>query len=135
MPGFSRIVKHTVVSSGLHDADIRPPALLGEFKRLSLRDAAAFFPASDSLEDVPCPACGLDGAHPAFLKDGFTFARCGGCQSLYVSPRPRADLLARYFEGRADALARPTLASTYETIVDDLRDDTQQAIVTSQERG
>jgi len=97
MPGSSRIIKHTVVSSGLHDADIRPPALLGEFKRLSLRDAARFFETPDSREEVPCPACGKAESAPAFNKDGFSFVRCDGCQSLYTSPRPRAKDLARYF--------------------------------------
>lgn len=97
MPGSSRIVKHTVVSSGLHDADIRPPALLDEFKRLSLRDAAAFFDSPDALEFVPCPACGSEETPGDFEKDGYTYALCGECQSLFVSPRPRAHVLARYF--------------------------------------
>lgn len=97
MPGSNRIMKHTVVSSGLHDADIRPPALLGELKRLSVRDAAHFFGAPDALEAVRCPACGEDGGRPAFAKDGFAYVECGHCRSLYVTPRPRAELLARYY--------------------------------------
>lgn len=97
MTGSSRIVKHTVVSSGLHDADIRPPALLSEFKRLSLRDAAAFFGGPSALEPVSCPACGLDSAPEAFYRDGYRYALCGGCESLYVSPRPKADALDRYY--------------------------------------
>lgn len=96
MPGPSRIVKHTVVSSGLHDADIRPPDLLEAFKQLSLRDAAALFGAPDALEQVPCPACGADAPAYAFEKDGYHFQDCGQCQSRYVSPRPRADALKRY---------------------------------------
>lgn len=97
MPGSSRIVKHTVVSSGLHDADIRPPALLEELKRLSLRDAAAYFSGPDALVEVSCPACGSSAAAPAFERDGFAFAHCTDCESLYLSPRPRPELLARYF--------------------------------------
>ncbi len=92
----SRISKHTVLSSGLHDADIRPPALLSEFRRLSIRDAAAFFPA-ERREDVPCPACGLDRPRPAFTKESFAWVQCESCRSVYVSPRPVAGQLERYY--------------------------------------
>ncbi len=97
MSASNRIMKHTVLSSGLHDADIRPPALMSELMRLSLRDAARFFGEPDALESVACPACGQDEARPAFEKGGFTFAQCGACQSLYVNPRANAALLDRYY--------------------------------------
>lgn len=96
MTGSSRITTHTVLSSGLHDADIRPPHLLNEFRALSIRDAAAYFPG-DSLAPVPCPACGHDEPRPAFTKEGFTYRCCGQCRSLYVSPRPSEAALHRYF--------------------------------------
>jgi hypothetical protein len=97
MPSTSRVVKHAVVSSGLHDADIRPPALLGEFKRLSVRDAAVYFAAPGALEAVSCPACGRASSPCSFEKDGFDFVECRDCHSLYVSPRPRGEILARYY--------------------------------------
>lgn len=108
-----RISKHTVVSSGLHDADIRPPALLNEFRRLSIRDAAAFFPA-ERREAVPCPGCGLDRSRAAFSKEGFEWVQCDGCRSVFVSPRPGADQLDRYYAEseagrfRADQFAQAT---------------------------
>ena len=61
--GSSRVSKHTVLSSGLHDADIRPPALLSEFRRLSIRDAATYFPAGHR-EAVPCAGCGTGAPRP-----------------------------------------------------------------------
>ena len=97
MPGSNRIMKHTVLSSGLHDADIRPPALMSELMRLSVRDATRFFGDARGLEKVECPACSQDDANPAFEKNGFAYVRCGACQSLYVSPRPNAELLSRYY--------------------------------------
>jgi len=97
MSGSNRIMKHTVLSSGLHAADISPPALMSELMRLSLRDAAQFFGAPDALEAVACPACGQEDSRPAFEKGGFTFAQCGACQSLYVNPRPNGLLLDRYY--------------------------------------
>lgn len=97
MTGTSRITTHTVLSSGLHDADIRPPALLNEFRALSIRDAAAFFPIN-TLADVPCPACGQDEPQTTFSREGFTYQCCGHCHSLYVSPRPTKAALDRYYD-------------------------------------
>ncbi len=97
MSGSHRITKHTVLSSGLHDADIRPPALLNEFKRLSLRDAAHFLGDPSTWHPVPCTACGQDAPTPAFVKEGFPYTQCGHCDSLYVNPRPRTDAVTRYY--------------------------------------
>ena len=92
----SRVSKHTVLSSGLRDADIRPPALLGEFRRLSIRDAETFFPV-ERREPVPCPGCGAHAPQPAFAKAGFAWVQCEACRSVYVSPRPTAAQLDRYY--------------------------------------
>ena len=97
MPGTNRITKHTVLSSGLHDADIRPPALLNEFKRLSLEGAATYFGTPNALEKGPCPACGVDDPESAYEKDGYHYVRCMACESLYVNPRPTSAALARYY--------------------------------------
>ncbi len=97
MPGSHRITKHTVLSSGLHDADIRPPALLNEFKRLSLRDAAHFLGEESTWEAVACTACGQDVPSPAFVKEGFPYTQCDHCSSLYVNPRPRVADVTRYY--------------------------------------
>ena len=97
MPGSHRITKHTVLSSGLHDADIRPPALLNEFKRLSLRDAAHFLGDESTWESVACTGCGEDRPKPAFVKEGFPYSQCRHCSSLYVNPRPRAADVTRYY--------------------------------------
>ncbi len=92
----SRISKHTVLSSGLHDADIRPQGVLNEFRRLSIRDAETFFPMA-SREAIACPACGHDASTPAFVKAGFAWVQCDACRSLYVSPRPTAIEIERYY--------------------------------------
>tara|TARA_R110001592_G_scaffold45060_5_gene144330 strand:+ start:1620 stop:2645 length:1026 start_codon:yes stop_codon:yes gene_type:complete len=98
MPGSHRVTKHTVLTSGLHDADIRPPELLSELVRLSERDATLYFGAAESLQSVPCPACDTSKNHCAFTKNGFDYARCAQCTSLFVNPRPRTEDLARYYK-------------------------------------
>ncbi len=81
-------MKRVVVSSGLQEVDIRPPALMSEFKRLSIHDAAEYFADSAKRVEVDCPACGANGGTPVFNKYDFLYVKCGRCGSVYVSPRP-----------------------------------------------
>lgn len=95
-------MKRVVVTTGLHVADIKPPALMSEFKKLSIQDAAEFL--SDPAHQVPCacPACGQTAATPAFSKQDFLYSECTACGSVYVSPRPSESLLQHYYaESRA----------------------------------
>ena len=81
-------MKRVVVSTGLHVADIKPPALMSEFTRLSIEDTANYL--ADTAHHVPCtcPACGHAHAATAFAKQGFQYNECDECGSVYVSPRP-----------------------------------------------
>ena len=45
-------MKRVVVTSKLHEEDIRPPQLLSEFKRLSVEDAGRFFGDAGALVAV-----------------------------------------------------------------------------------
>jgi SAM-dependent methyltransferase len=90
-------MKHVVVSSGLNEDEIRPSALMSEFKRLSILDAAEYFAGSDKRIAVPCPACDADSPVPAFSRFDFLYNRCGACGSVYVSPRPDDEAMADYY--------------------------------------
>lgn len=94
-------MKRAVVSTGLHDADIRPAPLLSEFKRLSIEGAREYFGDASALVEVNCPACDAAEAGAAFEKQGFQYARCGSCESVYVSPRPSREALNRYYQTSA----------------------------------
>ena len=95
--GPARLMKRVVVSSGLREADIRPPALMSEFKRLSIHDAAEYFREPSSRIEVPCPACASSNREPAFAKYDFLYNRCGDCGSVFVSPRPTQAALDTYY--------------------------------------
>jgi len=97
-------MNHVVVTQEMHEADIRPPTLLSEFKRLSVQDAKRFFGDPATLVEVPPPSS-EDGASTfAFEKDGFRYMQAAECGSLYVSPRPTKDALADYYRNsRASA--------------------------------
>jgi hypothetical protein len=59
-------MKRVVVTTGLREADIRPPALMSEFKRLSIQDALDFFADPECRVEIACPACGGGNAHAVF---------------------------------------------------------------------
>ena len=63
-------MKRVVLTSELHEADIRPSELLSEFKRLSVQDAQDFFGDPSKLVEVPNPATGEGGSSFAFERDG-----------------------------------------------------------------
>lgn len=90
-------MKRVVISSGLHEVDIRPPALMSEFKRLSIQDAADFFADPATLVEVNCPACDAADGEPVFRKQEFLYRRCRECGSVFVSPRPSDAALAGYY--------------------------------------
>lgn len=90
-------MKRVVVTSDLHEADIRPSELLSEFKRLSIEDAGTFFGDASKLVEVPNPSTGEGEAAFAFEKDGFTYNLARDCGSLFVSPRPTKEALQDYY--------------------------------------
>jgi len=90
-------MKHIVVMSDLKSADIRPPALLSRFRQVSIAESEIFFDHS-RLVDVPCPACQNTDKSEAFVKNGFTYADCTQCRSVYVTPRPAEHDLTNYYE-------------------------------------
>ncbi len=94
---MTRRMKRVVVSSGLREADIRPPALLSEFKRLSVQDALEFFGDPAQLVEINCPACDSRNSKVVFRKNEFFYRCCVACGSVFVSPRPTEAALANYY--------------------------------------
>lgn len=90
-------MKRVVMATGLHETDIRPPALMSEFKRLSLLDASNYFGDPSKLVEVVCPACDSAEKDIAFKKNEFLYNKCCECESLYVSPRPTKEALDEYY--------------------------------------
>ena len=85
----------TVVSlQDLLELEIRPGALLGEYQRLT--EAAVRAWPRGALRDVACQACGHATARPAFDRFGLSYKECERCGTVYLSPRPPAQLLAEH---------------------------------------
>lgn len=90
-------MRRVVIDSDLQEQQIRPKPLFTEFRRQSIEDTREFFSDPDALVEVPCPACDSSAATPAFDKEGFHYKQCSACESVYVSPRPTAEALTRYY--------------------------------------
>jgi len=82
----------------MREADIRPQDLLDEYLRLSAEDAALYFPDPAALPARPCPGCNEDRPAPAFEKLGFSYVRCGNCDTLYANPCPDNASLSGFYE-------------------------------------
>lgn len=103
-------MKNIVIFDDYHERDLKPPALLREYLRLSERDVAAFL-LTAPLREVPCPACRSSRTEAAFEKWGMAYKECDDCGTLYVSPRPDDEVLSRYdAESEARRYWRETLA-------------------------
>lgn len=86
----------TPPGDAMREHDIRPKALLDEFFTRLKRDADRLARRRHEFVAVRCPMCGGDDVRAAFEKDGFPYADCGVCGSLFASPRPTAAALAEY---------------------------------------
>lgn len=79
----------------MKEHEIRPQAIFDEYLRLTEEDTRTYF--QDAVcHEICCPACGGAGSQ-AFIKSGFNYVECSGCQTLYVSPRPERAAFERYY--------------------------------------
>src|SRR5688500_17283427 len=81
----------------MREQDIRPKALFDQFLAASREDAGLLFADPSAFQVIPCPACGAGAVASSFDKLGFEYRECAGCGSLYVSPRPPAELFDRFY--------------------------------------
>ena len=76
---------------------LRPKNLYDDVLAQRELDGNEFFRLyADKFVDVRCPACDADGLLQ-FHKWGFGHKKCQNCSTLYVSPRPKEDLLMNYY--------------------------------------
>jgi len=99
-------MKRTVLDTDLQRSDIRPPSLIRNFREVSRVSSLEFFGDESELDTVRCPACDTDKVIPVFKKEEYTYNMCLECGSLFVSPRPRAELLRNYYLHSRAGLAR-----------------------------
>lgn len=79
----------------MKEEEIRPKGIFDEYLRLARIDTERYFGSCERTA-VRCPACGTSGEH-VFDKHGFSYRQCPDCLTLYVSPRPPAESINRYY--------------------------------------
>ena len=100
----------------MKEEEIRPQAIFDEYLKLAQVDTKTFFEKANR-KSVPCPACNTEGDH-AFNKNGFDYALCPNCSTLYVSPRPVNEAFNRYY---TDAPSVEYWATTFYKVTADAR--------------
>ncbi|MDO8463836.1 MAG: class I SAM-dependent methyltransferase [Gallionella sp.] len=71
----------------MKEHEIRPEALLNRYIELSAQDAERCFGDASRIETA-CVACGDARSIHQFGKNGFAYAQCAVCGTLFQSPRP-----------------------------------------------
>ena len=79
----------------MKEAEIRPQDIFDEYLRLAQQDTETYFRDAKRTA-CNCPACEEKGKH-SFKKNGFDYALCNACNTLFVSPRPEAEAFTRYY--------------------------------------
>lgn len=80
----------------MKESDIRPEALLSRYLQLSAEDAERCFDGV-KRQERPCVACGNTGILREFEKNGFAYASCIHCGTLYQTPRPPIDAFEAFY--------------------------------------
>lgn len=92
-----------LATPGFRETDIRPANLLDEQARRYAADVRWLLEHRSEFVSVPCPACGASDSFEAFRKYELRYARCALCETVYVNPRPTAELLELYYERSENA--------------------------------
>lgn len=81
----------------LSSEDIRPSQFNLVQKQLLLFDQSELFKKSAEFIYVNCPACCHSDYVKVFEKYSFTYVKCEKCETVYINPRPTADMLTEYY--------------------------------------
>jgi 2-polyprenyl-3-methyl-5-hydroxy-6-metoxy-1,4-benzoquinol methylase/ribosomal protein S27E len=82
----------------MKEFDIRPRKLFNQYLKLSKEDNTLFFTDHSRFIEIECPGCGSEKQLPGLMKHGFKYVQCADCSSLYLSPRPPADMYDLYYQ-------------------------------------
>lgn len=79
----------------MKEEEIRSRETLAAYLRMVGEDCRRIF--GEGLQPVNCPACGSAQATKQFVKDGFEYAVCNTCETLFARTRPSFSLLQRFY--------------------------------------
>lgn len=138
-------MKTIVLDRDVYEEEVKPHALLEEYRGLLAREVEEAMAGDRSLHEVECPGCGAATGPEVFAVYGMRYRECPACKSVYVSPRPDAEALHRFYrcsrsfafwrerilpatrEARRDKLFRPR-AQWLLDIVDEYRPEASKGV-------
>lgn len=82
--------------------EIRPDELLRRYLELSAEDAEKCF-ANTPRTAVHCVACGSAAVAHQFEKNGFAYAQCAACGTLFQTPRPSIAAFEAFYRDSASS--------------------------------
>lgn len=82
----------------MKEEEIRPNYLIEENDRLCVQDIRKVLERRNEFVEVFCPACGFRSYQIVFKKKGFTFVKCGKCETIFINPRPTFEILLNFYE-------------------------------------
>ena len=89
--------RSTMLGESLCEDEIRPEALLKPHLEAFHRDVERLKSQRSTFVEVPCPGCEAQAVRPAFEKYGFRYVTCERCGTLFMTPRPSAEAMARHY--------------------------------------
>jgi SAM-dependent methyltransferase len=81
----------------LKEEDIRKRDVLNRYLELVGEDCEIFFRERAGYTQSACPACASESATPQFEKNGFEYAQCRQCRTLFVLNRPPYEKLVDFY--------------------------------------
>lgn len=78
------------------EEEIRPNKIFEEYLKLAEKDLWSYF-YDVPYYYLPCPACGSNTNTHQFRKSLFDYVECQQCNTLFVNPRPGAEVFNRYY--------------------------------------
>lgn len=81
----------------MKEEEIRHRSAFNRYLELIAEDVKTLFANRSCFVQVDCPACGGKNYQPQFEKLGFTYVLCPDCGTLFVNPRPPAQLLMDFY--------------------------------------
>lgn len=83
----------------LTENDIRPHQLIAGQKIAALTDVGRLLTRCGEFVETGCPACDRRDPLPKYTKNGMHYVTCQHCDTLYVNPRPSAEVLDWFYRG------------------------------------
>jgi 2-polyprenyl-3-methyl-5-hydroxy-6-metoxy-1,4-benzoquinol methylase len=86
-----------IPAESLREDEIRPDDLMKQSMKLLSEGIEELMEHKSEFIEVSCVACGSDRHEQCFEKQGFAFALCKDCETVFTNPRPSMELLRSFY--------------------------------------